>query len=108
MNAFLESMLARAKADRQIIVLPEGDDERTLDAAEKILADDVADLVILGDAEAIGPAGTRSDGARVVDPRTSELREELAGTLYELRQHKGMTPEQALRPSWTTCCTSAS
>ena len=50
MNAFLESMLARAKADRQTIVLPEGDDERTLDAAEKILADDVADLVILGDA----------------------------------------------------------
>ena len=46
MNAFLESMLARAKADRQTIVLPEGDDERTLDAAEKILADDVADLVM--------------------------------------------------------------
>ena len=38
MNAFLESMLARAKADRQTIVLPEGDDERTPDAAEKILA----------------------------------------------------------------------
>ncbi len=96
MNAFLESMLARAKADRQIIVLPEGDDERTLDAAEKILADDVADLVILGDADAIRASGRALDGARVVDPRTSDLREELAGTLYELRQRKGMTPEQAL------------
>ena len=81
MNAFLESMLARAKADRQIIVLPEGDDERTLDAAEKILADDVADLVILGDADAIRASGRALDGA---------------GTLYELRQRKGMTPEQAL------------
>ena len=96
MNAFLESMLARAKADRQTIVLPEGDDERTLDAAEKILADDVADLVILGDAAAIRASGRALDGARVVDPRTSDLREELAGTLYELRQRKGMTPEQAL------------
>lgn len=96
MNAFLESMLARAKADRQTIVLPEGDDERTLDAAEKIRADDVADLVILGDADAIRASGRALDGARVVDPRTSDLREELAGTLYELRQRKGMTPEQAL------------
>ena len=64
--------------------------------AEKILADDVADLVILGDAAAIRASGRALDGARVVDPRTSDLREELAGTLYELRQRKGMTPEQAL------------
>ncbi|MFR8046596.1 MAG: phosphate acyltransferase, partial [Eggerthella lenta] len=49
MSSFLETMLARAKADRQTIVLPEGDDERTLAAAERILADDIADLVILGD-----------------------------------------------------------
>ena len=61
MNAFLESMLARAKADRPPIVLPEGDDERTLDAAEKILADEVADLVILGDADAIRASGRALD-----------------------------------------------
>ena len=41
MSSFLETMLARAKADRQTIVLPEGDDERTLAAAERILADDI-------------------------------------------------------------------
>ena len=56
----------------------------------------MADLVILGDADAIRASGRALDGARVVDPRTSDLREELAGTLYELRQRKGMTPEQAL------------
>ena len=56
----------------------------------------MADLVILGDAAAIRASGRALDGARVVDPRTSDLREELAGTLYELRQRKGMTPEQAL------------
>ena len=53
MSAFLESMLARAKADKRTIVLPEGDDERTLKAAERILAEGVANLVILGDAGAI-------------------------------------------------------
>lgn len=96
MSSFLETMLARAKADRQTIVLPEGDDERTLAAAERILADDVADLVILGDAEAIAAAPYALDGARVIDPRTSELREGYADALYELRRAKGMTPDQAL------------
>lgn len=96
MSTFLESMIARAKADRQTIVLPEGDDPRTLEAAEKILADGVADLIILGDAESIASSGRALDGARIVDVRTSELREELASKLHEIRQHKGMTPEEAL------------
>lgn len=96
MSSFLDSMLSRAKADRQTIVLPEGDDERTLSAAERILADGVADLIILGDASVIETSGYDLRGATVVDPRTSELREELAHTLFELRQRKGMTPEKAL------------
>ncbi len=96
MSSFLDSMLARAKADRQTIVLAEGDDERTLAAAERILADDVANLVILGDAAAIQASGYDLSGANVVDPRTSELRGEFADMLHELRKAKGMTPEQAL------------
>lgn len=96
MSSFLETMLARAKADRQTIVLPEGDDERTLAAAERILADDVADLVILGDADAIAASPYALEGARIVDPRTSELRAGFAERLYELRKAKGMTPEQAM------------
>lgn len=96
MSSFLETMLARAKADRQTIVLPEGDDERTLAAAERILADDVADLVILGDAEAIAASPYALEGARIVDPRTSDLREGFAEQLYELRKAKGMTHEQAM------------
>ena len=78
MSSFLESMLARAKADKRTIVLPEGDDERTLAAAERILADDVADLVILGDADAIAASPYALDGARVIDPRASDLREGFA------------------------------
>lgn len=96
MSEFLNSMLARAQADKQTIILPEGDDERTLAAAERILADQVADLIILGDAEAIAASSYNLEGARIIDPRTSELREELAAQLHDLRKAKGMTPEQAL------------
>lgn len=96
MSSFLDSMLARAKANKRTIVLPEGDDERTLAAAERILADGVADLVILGDAEAIANSGHALDGAKIIDPRASELRDELASELFELRRHKGLTEEGAL------------
>lgn len=95
MSAFLDSMLARAKGDLQTIVLPEGDDERTLQAAERILAEGVANLVILGDAAAIEASPYALDGARIVDVRTAAERAEFAAALYELRRHKGLTPEQA-------------
>lgn len=95
MSTFLDSMLERAKARKQTIVLPEGDDPRTLEAAERILADDVADLVILGDADRIANSGRALEAAQIVDPRTSPLREELARQLFELRRAKGMTPEEA-------------
>ena len=96
MSTFLESMISRAKADKQTIVLPEGDDPRTLEAAEEILAKGVADLIILGDAKQIDASGRALEGAQIVDVRTSELRQELADALFEIRKHKGMTPEQAL------------
>lgn len=95
MSSFLDSMLARAKADRQTIVLPEGNDERTLAAAERILADNVADLVILGDIETIKSSSYKLDGARIIDPRSSELRDNFVAQFYELRKAKGMTLEKA-------------
>ena len=96
MSAFLETMIARAKADKQTIVLPEGNDERTLAAAEQILADDLADLIILGDAEAIAASGFGLDGARIIDPLTSELRAPFAEELARLRAAKGMTVDEAM------------
>ncbi|NGM17131.1 phosphate acetyltransferase [Xiamenia xianingshaonis] len=95
MSSFLDSMLARAKADKQTIVLAEGDDERTLAAAEAILADDVANLVILGDEASIRASSYKLDGAQIIDPRTSELHDKLAEAFLELRRAKGMTPEKA-------------
>ncbi len=96
MSAFLDSILARAKADKKTIVLPEGDDPRTLEAAERILADDVANLIILGDGGAIAESGRALDGAEVIDVATFEGKQQLAEQLYEIRKAKGMTPEQAL------------
>lgn len=96
MSDFLASMLEKAKADKKTIVLPEGNDERTLKAAEKILSESVANLIILGDVAAIEGSGYDLTGARIVDPHTSELREGYADKLFELRQAKGMTPDKAL------------
>lgn len=96
MGSFIDTILAKAASDKQTIVLPEGDDERTLKAAEAILADDIADLVILGNAEAIEQSDYALDGATIIDPRTAPEREEFAAALFELRRAKGMTEEQAL------------
>lgn len=95
MSTFLDEMVNRAKSCKQTIVLAEGDDERTLQAAEKLLAEDVANLIILGDADTIAESGYDLQDAELIDPRTSDLCEELALELFNLRQHKGMTSEQA-------------
>ena len=95
MSAFLDSIVSRAKAAKKTIVLPEGDDPRTLEAAEKVLADGIANLIILGDADAIAASGRALDGAQIINPATYEQREQLAETLCEIRKKKGMTIEEA-------------
>ncbi len=90
MSAFLDRMKATAKADKKTIVLPEGEDPRTIEAAKQIVAEDLADLVILGD-----PSQIDVDGVTVIDPAASDKRQAYADALYELRKAKGMTPEQA-------------
>lgn len=94
-SVFLDTIINRAKQDKKTIVLPEGDDPRTLEAAERVLADGIADLIVLGDADAINASGRNLEGARIIDPRTSDLKNELATGLYECRKHKGMTEEKA-------------
>jgi len=95
MSDLIQSMVERAKLEPKTIVLPEGDDTRTLEAAERLLRDGVASLVILGDVEKIKQAGYNLDGARLIDPRTFSEREEYAEKLYEIRKAKGMTIEKA-------------
>lgn len=95
MPNFIEGMIEQAKADRRTIVLPEGDDERTLEAAQSILAQGICDIIVLGDAERIASSGFALDGATIIDPNASELADELAEGLFEARKAKGMTIEQA-------------
>lgn len=95
MSTFLNTMIEQARTDRQTIVLPEGSDPRTLEAAREIIEKDIADLIILGDETAIEQSGIALSGAKIVDPATSPYREEFIDQLVELRRHKGMTPEKA-------------
>lgn len=96
MSKFLDSILKRAKAEKKTIILPEGDDVRTLEAAERILADDVANLIILGDADVIAASGRDLSKAEVIDVASFDGKEALASQLYEIRKAKGMTYEEAL------------
>lgn len=96
---FESKLLERARADRQRIVLPEGDDERILRAASTLLSRQVADLVILGNEVQVraraAELGLDIDAARIIDPATSELTERFAAEYARLRAHKGMTIERA-------------
>lgn len=95
MTAFLDKMIERARADKKTIVLPEGNDDRVLEAARKIIDQGIANVVLIGEAEEISSKGFSLEGLEVIDNKTSELRDELAASLFELRKAKGMTEEEA-------------
>ena len=90
MSDFLNRMKSAAKADLKTIVLPEGEDPRTIVAANKIIEEGLANIVILGD-----PNEINVPGATVIDPRNAEKHEEYAQKFAELRAKKGVTIEQA-------------
>ncbi|GEN80769.1 phosphate acetyltransferase [Actinotalea fermentans] len=96
---FEYELLARARADRKHIVLPEGSDDRILRAASTLLQRDVADLTILGNEAGIRARATELGldiaAAKVLDPKEGELFERFAHEYAELRKHKGMTVERA-------------
>lgn len=96
----LKKILARAKADKQRIVLPEATEERTLKAADKVLADELADIILIGNPYEIGQLAVKwdlnnIDKATIIDPLNNPKSEEYAELLAELRKKKGMTIEQA-------------
>ncbi len=96
----LNQMLARAKANPQRIVLPEGDEPRTLEAANIILKDQIAKLILIGNPDTIHQMAQEKgyayiDQATIVDPETDPRMPVYANLLYELRKAKGMTEEEA-------------
>lgn len=98
MSKFMDKIKETAKADKKTIVLAEGEEKRTIDAAAQILKEGYANLILLGNKDKIMSLaeGVDISGATIIDPETSELTEELGNGLYELRKKKGMLPDQAL------------
>ena len=96
----VEQLITRAKANRQRIVLPEGTEERTLKAANQILTDEVADLILIGNPAEIAEKAMQwglgnISKATIINPDNHPRQEEYAQLLFKLRQKKGMTIEQA-------------
>ncbi|OBG39780.1 phosphate acetyltransferase [Mycobacterium alsense] len=96
---FTYQLQLRARSDRRHIVLPEGEDDRILRSAGRLLQRGVANLTILGDEAQIrlrsAELGVNLDDATVIDPLTSELRGKFAEQYAELRKAKGVTVEHA-------------
>ena len=98
-EVFESWLIGRAKENQAHIVLPEGEDDRILQAAHQLLAKDVAKLTILGDVDDIArraeAQGLDLSKAQVIDHTKSELLEEFAAEFAELRKKKGVTIEEA-------------
>ena len=96
---FEHQLLDLAVAERRHIVLPEGDDDRILQAADIVLRRKIADLTILGDPRAIqaraAMLGADLAGARLVSPSDGDLRERFGAEYHARRQHKGVDLERA-------------
>lgn len=95
--AFIDRIKAKARAKQMRIVLPEGEEARTLKAAAILAEEGLAKLILLGSVEKITscfPSGV-PDGVKIIDPAASEKGGEYAGALYEIRKEKGMTEEKA-------------
>ena len=108
----LQKNVQRAKANKQRIVLPEGLEPRTLQAADRIIADGIAHIILLGNpaeiqAKAAELGLKHIDQAEIIDPQNHARREAYRDLLMELRKAKGMTREQAdelvVNPLYLAC-----
>ena len=94
---FIDTIKMRAKDNKKTIVLPETADMRTLEAAHKILAEEIADIILIGDKNTIIKKAENYDlsGAKFVDPYDCEKLNDYVALLVEIRKKKGITPEEA-------------
>ena len=97
--AFIDVIKAKAKADKKTIILPESMDRRIFEAAAEILADDIANIVIIGSEEECtkNSEGLDISKAIIVDPAKNEKTESYIDAFVELRKSKGMTKEEATK-----------
>ena len=99
MADFLSTILDKASSNLKHIVLPEGKDQRMIDAAAVLSSKKITKLTMLGDESKIKSAleekGADFSFITIINPETSELTEKYATQLYELRKHKGVDQEKA-------------
>jgi phosphate acetyltransferase len=92
-------LIKRARAHKQTIVLPEGNDERILKAAEILIHREAVNIILLGNVQSIRnkihALGLALEDVKIIDPSHSKLLNDYAKTYYELRKHKGITPDNA-------------
>lgn len=94
--SFIKNIIERAKSDKKTIVLPETMDRRVLEAADKVLKEDIADIILIGDSNSFDSDGLDLSKAKVIDPnKDMELTKDVINKLYELRKEKGLTLEEA-------------
>jgi len=105
---FFDSIIDKARAKRQTIVLAEGEDTRIIAAAQRAERDGIAHCILIGGETAIrdqaDSAGIDLGDIRIEDPSVSQYHERYSKELYQLRKHKGMTPEQAAQQSLDPLC----
>ena len=97
MSTFIERIKERARQDKKKIVLPESMDRRTFEAAEQILKEDIAEIIIIGTPEEVeeNSKGLDITKATIINPYTYEKTEEYLNLFVELRKSKGLTYEEA-------------
>ncbi len=98
MNDVLESIREKAKARPRRIVLPETEDSRTIEAIDCLLDNRIVKVVAVGKEDVRKKLKSkRLDDLELIDPEKYQKKEEFINKYYELRKHKGMTPEEARR-----------
>ncbi len=97
---FIEQIQKQAKEEKQKIVFPEGTDERILEASVVLVEEEIADIVLLGSEKEIKAAAEEQEvklpsEVELIDPVTSDCLEDYSQTYYQLREHKGISRQEA-------------
>jgi len=99
---FIQQIWAKAAHKHSRIVLPEGNEPRTLQAAEEVIKHSLADIILLGNPKEIAESIEKmnlthvKEKATIIDPENHPKIEEYATLIFELRKHKGVTIEKAI------------
>ena len=98
-NNLIEQIKTKAAGLKKTIVLPESNDQRVLKAAEKIIKEGIAKVIVLGNEDEIRAKASELNlnlqGVRIIDPQKSEMSSDFANIFFNLRKSKGITIEEA-------------